>query len=210
MRAARLRRVFWDPGRGAVRGGPGRGVRDRCQGHGRQTGRARRLGHLTIGLCGATAGAVPPPGCRYGVLAASRSAGGLRGIQITPRTVMAGNGRLKTSGSSPRAKSGFAAARSRTRAASRSPWHWPRYASRPTGVSGDPTWAHRARTGLDELIKTQPANGYAYLKRGAAWYHLNDYAPAEADWQTAAWLLPDNETPRENLGALHKQQAPGN
>ena len=74
-------------------------------------------------------------------------------------------------------------------------------------VSGDPGWAHQARIGLDELIETQPANGTAYLKRGAAWYYLDDFAAAEADWQQAAWLLPDDNTPIENLEALRERQA---
>ena len=68
--------------------------------------------------------------------------------------------------------------------------------------TGDPRWADRARGGLDEVIATQPANGTAYLKRGAAWFYLGERASARADWEQAAWLLPDDETPRNNLKEL--------
>ena len=73
-------------------------------------------------------------------------------------------------------------------------------------VSGDPAWAHRARTGLDRLIQAQPANGTAYHKRGAAAYRLKDFASAEADWQHAAWLSPNDPAPLKNLELLHQQQ----
>ena len=59
-----------------------------------------------------------------------------------------------------------------------------------------------ARIGLDELIETQPTNGTAYLKRGAAHYYLNDHAAAETDWHQATWLLPEDPTPLENLEVL--------
>ena len=76
-------------------------------------------------------------------------------------------------------------------------------------VSSDPGWAHRARLGLDEVIETQPTNSTAYLKRGVAWYYLEDFASAEADWQRAAWLLPDDKTPLNNLEVLRERQAAG-
>ena len=74
-------------------------------------------------------------------------------------------------------------------------------------VSGDPIWAHRARTGLDALIEAQPTNGTAYLKRGVAHYYLDDYPAAEADWLQAAWLLPDDPTPLDNLEILRQRRA---
>ena len=74
-------------------------------------------------------------------------------------------------------------------------------------LSGDPGWAHRARIGLDDLIDAQPANGTAYLKRGVASYYLEDFAAAEADWQYAAWLLPEDPTPLDNLELLREQQS---
>lgn len=75
-------------------------------------------------------------------------------------------------------------------------------------VSGAPGWAYRARVGLDELIEAQPTNGIAYLKRGAAHYYLGNLAQAETDWQQAAWLLPDDPTPNENLDVLRLEQMP--
>ena len=76
-------------------------------------------------------------------------------------------------------------------------------------ISGEPGWAHRARTGLDNLIDAQPTNGAAYLKRGAAHWYLADHASAEADWQQAAWLLPDDPTPADNLEVLREQRDAG-
>lgn len=76
-------------------------------------------------------------------------------------------------------------------------------------VSSDPSWAQRARTGLDDLIESQPTNGVAYLKRGVAHYYLDDFASAEADWERAAWLLPEDPTPLDNLEVLREQQAAG-
>ena len=75
-------------------------------------------------------------------------------------------------------------------------------------VSSDPSWAHRARTGLDDLIETQPTNGVAYLKRGVAHYYLDDFTSAEADWEQAAWLLPEDPTPTDNLEVLREEQTP--
>ena len=74
-------------------------------------------------------------------------------------------------------------------------------------ISDDPIWAHWARTGLDELIESQPTNGTAYLKRGVAHYYLDDHAAAKADWQQAAWLLPDDPTPLDNLEVLRQRRA---
>ncbi|WP_420435943.1 O-antigen ligase family protein [Candidatus Poriferisocius sp.] len=76
-------------------------------------------------------------------------------------------------------------------------------------VSNDPGWAHRSRSGLDRLIGSQPTNGTAYLKRGAAHYYLGDLASAESDWERAAWLLPDDPTPADNLEVLRQQQSAG-
>lgn len=74
-------------------------------------------------------------------------------------------------------------------------------------LSDDPSWAQRARIGLDELIETQPTNGTAYLKRGVAHYYLDDLAAAETDWHQTAWLLPEDPTPLENLEVLRDQRA---
>ncbi len=74
-------------------------------------------------------------------------------------------------------------------------------------VSGDRSWAIRARMGLDEILRSQPTNAGAYLKRGVAAYYLGDLETAESDWQQAAWLLPEDETPSNNLKALRSQLA---
>lgn len=76
-------------------------------------------------------------------------------------------------------------------------------------LSDDSAWAHRARAGLDDLIEAQPTNANAYLKRGVASYYLEDFESAEADWQQAAWLLPDEPTPADNLEVLRQRRAAG-
>ena len=76
-------------------------------------------------------------------------------------------------------------------------------------VSGDPAWAHRALAGLDELVDAQPANGTAYLKRGVARFYLEDFASAASDWGQAAWLLPGDQTPLDNLDVLRQLQDAG-
>ena len=57
-----------------------------------------------------------------------------------------------------------------------------------------------------ELIRAQPANGDAYLKRGVAAWHLGDLDAARSDWERAAFLMPDRPEPRENLAVLRAQR----
>ncbi|WP_419927234.1 O-antigen ligase family protein [Candidatus Poriferisocius sp.] len=76
-------------------------------------------------------------------------------------------------------------------------------------LSDDPVWALRAQAGLDDLIEAQPTNTNAYLKRGVAWYHLEEFESAEADWQQTAWLSPNDPVPHDNLEVLRQRRAIG-
>ena len=67
-------------------------------------------------------------------------------------------------------------------------------------VSRDPMWAHRAAVGLDKLLVVQPNSPTAHLLRGEASYLLGDLESAEAHWQRAAWLSPDDDALLRRLG----------
>ena len=69
-------------------------------------------------------------------------------------------------------------------------------------LTGDVDSASDAARGATELIRTQRANGDAYLKRGTASYYLGDLEAARSDWERAAFLMPDRSEPRENLAVL--------
>ena len=69
-------------------------------------------------------------------------------------------------------------------------------------LTGDGDFASDAARGATELIRTQRANGDAYLKRGTASYYLGDLEAARSDWERAAFLMPDRAEPRDNLAVL--------
>ena len=73
-------------------------------------------------------------------------------------------------------------------------------------LTSDSAFASGARRDAAELIRAQPANGDAYLKRGVAAWHLGDLDAARSDWERAAFLMPDRPEPRENLAALHTRR----
>ena len=57
-----------------------------------------------------------------------------------------------------------------------------------------------------ELVRTQRANGDAYLKRGTASYYLGDVENARSDWERAAFLMPDRSEPAENLAVIDRSE----
>ena len=69
-------------------------------------------------------------------------------------------------------------------------------------LTRDSTFASDAIRGATELIRTQDANGDAYLKRGTASYHLGDLESARSDWERSAFLMPDRSEPIENLEVI--------
>ena len=69
-------------------------------------------------------------------------------------------------------------------------------------LTGIEAFASDARADATELVRTQQANGDAYLKRGTAAFYLGDLEAARSDWERAAFLLPDRPEPIENLAVL--------
>ncbi len=73
-------------------------------------------------------------------------------------------------------------------------------------LTSDGAFALSAHRDAAELIRAQPANGDAYLKRGVAAWYLGDLDAARSDWERAAFLMPDRPEPRENLAVLYTQR----
>lgn len=69
-------------------------------------------------------------------------------------------------------------------------------------LTGIDAFASDARADAAELIRTQRANGDAYLKRGVASFYLGDLEAARSDWERAAFLMPDRPEPVENLAVI--------
>lgn len=69
-------------------------------------------------------------------------------------------------------------------------------------LTGQPSFASDSAHDLSTLLAAQPANGDAYLKRGVAFYYLGDIEMARADWERAAFLMPDRHEPRQNLEVI--------
>ncbi|MDE0699139.1 MAG: O-antigen ligase family protein [Acidimicrobiaceae bacterium] len=72
-------------------------------------------------------------------------------------------------------------------------------------LTGDGSFASDSVVNLSLLIETQPANGNSFLKRGTALYYLGDVDAARSDWERAAFLMPDNPDPRNNLAVINEQ-----
>ena len=72
-------------------------------------------------------------------------------------------------------------------------------------LTASASWAQSARSGLDDLIDSQPTNGLAFLKRGMAAFYLGDHQAAGSDWRRALWLIPGDERPANNLLLLNEQ-----
>ncbi len=72
-------------------------------------------------------------------------------------------------------------------------------------LTNDGSFASDSVANLSLLIETQPANGNSFLKRGTALYYLGDVDAARSDWERAAFLMPDNPDPRNNLAVINEQ-----
>ncbi len=69
-------------------------------------------------------------------------------------------------------------------------------------LTSDLSFASDSVYDLSVLIGMQQANGDAYLKRGVAFYYLDNIEAARSDWERAAFLMPDRPEPIQNLRAI--------
>ena len=76
----------------------------------------------------------------------------------------------------------------------------------PARITEDPAarreLATRALTHLDRAIEIHPQFTNAYLNRGLAWFLLEDYGRAEADWRAVSRRFPEHPALAEKLSAL--------
>ena len=72
-------------------------------------------------------------------------------------------------------------------------------------LTGEASFAFDSVENLSSLIETQPANGNSFLKRGTALYYLGDVDSARSDWERAAFLMPDNPDPQNNLAVINER-----